>query len=78
MYALHHLTSYDTPMTIFGAAYGLADVTTKVCELVKNCPLKVKVNNSTFGDSWVGIPKTLAVTYQYGKEIPKISTVKEN
>ena len=73
---MHFIAS--PPMTILGAAYGLADVTTKVCELVKNRSLTVKANNSTFGDSWVGIPKTLVVTYQYGEEIPMVSTVKEN
>ena len=73
---MHFIAS--PPMTILGAAYGLADVTTKVCELVKNRSLTATANNSTFGDSWIGIQKTLVVTYQYGEEIPQVSAVKQD
>ena len=73
---MHFIAS--PPMTILGAAYGLADVTSKVSELVKNHSLTATANNSTFGDSWVGIPKSLVVTYQYGEELPTVSAVKEN
>ena len=64
-------------MTILGAAYGLADVTTKVCALVKNRSLAVTANNATFGDSWKGVHKTLVVTYQYGEQTPKVTYAKE-
>ena len=73
---MHFIAS--PPMTILGAAYGLADVTSKVSELVRNRSLTATANNSTFGDSWVGIPKSLVVTYQYGEELPTVSAVKEN
>ena len=39
------------PMTIIGAAYGLANVTTKVCALVKNRSLTVTASNKIFGDA---------------------------
>ena len=65
-------------MTILGAAYGLADVTTKVCALVKNRSLAVTANNDTFGDSWKGVKKTLVVTYQYGEQTPVVAYAKEN
>ena len=73
---MHFIAS--PPMTILGAAYGLADVTSKVSELVRNRSLTATANNSTFSDSWSGIPKTLVVTYQYGEELPTVSAVKEN
>ena len=65
-------------MTILGATYGLADVTTKVCGLVKNRSLAVTANNETFGDGWKGEKKTLVIIYQYGEEIPLIKFAKEN
>ena len=65
-------------MAILGASYGLADVTTKVCGLVKNRSLAVKANNETFGDGWEGKKKTLVVTYQYGQQTPLVKFAKEN
>ena len=47
---MHFIAS--PPMTILGAAYGLADVTTKAHALVKNRSLVVTANNHTFGDGW--------------------------
>lgn len=73
---MHFIAS--PPMTILDAAYGLADVTTKVRQLVKNRSLKVTANNATFGDSWFNVPKSLVVVYQYGEEIPVVATAKEN
>ena len=73
---MHFIAS--PPLAILGAAYGLADVTTKVCALVKNRSLTVKANNSTFGDGWKGHDKTLVVVFQYGKEAPMVSTVIEH
>ena len=68
---MHFIAS--PPMTILGAAYGLTDVTTKVCELVKNRSLTVIGINKSFG-----ITKVLVVAYQYGEETPMVATVKEN
>ena len=73
---MHFIAS--PPMTILGTAYGLADVTTKVCELVKNRSFTATANNSTSVDGWVGTQKTLVVTYQYGEEIPQVSAVKQD
>ena len=65
------------PMTILGAAYGLVDVTTKVCALVKNHSLTVTANNDTFGDGWHGIEKTLVIAYHYVEQLPKVSYAKQ-
>ena len=73
---MHFIAS--PPITILGAAYGLADVTTKVCTLVKNRSLAVTANNDTFDNSWKGINKTLVVTYQYGEQTPKVTYAKQN
>ncbi|ETO31232.1 hypothetical protein RFI_05889 [Reticulomyxa filosa] len=40
---------------IFGAAYGVADVTTKTQSLLSNSQRTVVANNKIFGDSWPGI-----------------------
>ena len=73
---MHFIAS--PPMTILGAAYGLADVTTKVSALVKNRSLRVTANSDTFKDSWPGVYKTLVITYQYGQQMPMVKTVKQN
>ena len=64
-------------LTILGATYGLADVTAKVTQRVDNFALTVPAENSVFGDTWVGVVKTLSVVYQYNG-IPLIHTVKEH
>ena len=73
---MHFIAS--PPMTILGAAYGLANVTTKVCALVKNRSLTVKASNTIFGDGWPGVEKTLVIAYQYGEQLPKVGYAKEN
>ena len=73
---IHFIAS--PPMTILGAAYGLADVTTKVSALVKNRSLRVTANSDTFKDSWPGVYKTLVINYQYGQQMPMVKTVKQN
>lgn len=64
-------------LSILGAAYGLADVTPMIRSIVAGERLNVVANNSTFGDSWVGVPKTLVVVYTYGDK-PLVKVVKEN
>lgn len=50
-------------LTIVGASYGTADVTTKVASLVNNNSFRATASNDTFGDTWYGIAKSLAVVY---------------
>lgn len=52
-------------LTIVGASYGTADVTTKVASLVNNNSFRATANNDTFGDTWYGIAKSLAVVYMW-------------
>ena len=66
-------------LTIFGAAYGPADVTTKVWSLVKNHSLNVTANNETFGDSWPSVTKSLVIVYQYtGQNDAQVAIAAEN
>lgn len=55
-------------LNILGAAYGLADVTHQVQQMVQNGSLTVVASNSVFGDAWCKVEKTLTVVYQYGTE----------
>ena len=64
-------------LRILGASYGPADRTEKVVSLVKNTALEVVADNDTFGDTWVGITKTLVVIYQYGEEKPIVAIAQE-
>ena len=64
-------------LRILGAAYGRKDVTEKMKGMVKNRALKAPATDGTFGDSWVGVYKTLVTVYQYGEEQPSLAVVKE-
>lgn len=66
-------------LTILGAAYGLADVTSKVKGMVKsNGTLTVTADNATFGDSWKGTTKSLVLVYRYDNLQPEVRVVAEN
>ena len=65
------------PLYILGAAYGLAPVTAQVQDMVVNRQLHVTADNSTFGDTWHGVKKSLVVTYQFGDEEPGVISVAE-
>ena len=52
-------------LIIYGAAYGLADVTGTVRSKRKQQKLVVQASNDVFGDSWYGVPKSLVVVYKY-------------
>jgi hypothetical protein len=75
---MHFTAPLPPPLTILGAAYGLKCVTEKVKGLVKNRSLIAVADNKTFEDGWPAYTKTLVIVYQYGKEHPSITVVKEN
>lgn len=64
--------------TILGAAYGLAEVTRKVQTLVDSGVLNIQAQNKYFGDSWVGVRKTLVVVYKHLSGVPIVSIVEED
>lgn len=66
------------PLTILGASYGQADVTTKVRAAVQYDMLTIAANNATFGDSWPNVVKALTVVYQYVPGASKVRVVTEN
>ena len=55
----------STGLKILGAAYGLADVTSKAQSFVKDGVFDAVANNATWGESWKGKTKTLVVVYEY-------------
>jgi hypothetical protein len=64
-------------LKIYGAAYGLLEMTSQVRRLVQRGSLNVTANTRTFGDPWPDHAKTLVVVYeQDGK--PMLKAVKEN
>lgn len=78
-----------TPGTliILGAAYGLENVTVKMRGFINNNTISVTATNLIFGDSWVGIRKSLVVVYQYLSRtgegwivasLPEVKIVEEN
>ncbi|ETO09358.1 hypothetical protein RFI_28019 [Reticulomyxa filosa] len=48
----HEFNLRPNKLTIFGAVYGLEDMTTKTRNLVSRQELIVNVSNETFGDTW--------------------------
>mgnify|MGYP002803993098 FL=1 len=55
-------------LNILGAAYGLANVTSKAQSLVtSNQEFDQLASNEVWGDSWYGQPKTLVVVYECNK-----------
>ena len=65
-------------LIILGAAYGRAEVTSKVQLLVRNNSLDFKANNEIFYDSFNGTTKTFMAVYQYGRQSPEIVTAVED
>lgn len=68
-------------MTILGAAYGPVEVTGKLRNMVclsGGSRLAVAAQNSVFGDSWFGVPKSLVVVYQYKDHEPEVAVVPEH
>lgn len=64
-------------LKIYGAAYGLKDVTSEVRRLVRRGSLNVTANTRIFGDPWPDHAKSLVVVYeQDGK--PTLRAVKQN
>jgi len=61
----HHHVGWN--LHILGAAYGRADVTSKVRSLVNrpNASLSTQFSNAAFGDSWPGTVKSATVVYEY-------------
>jgi phosphatidylserine/phosphatidylglycerophosphate/cardiolipin synthase-like enzyme len=64
-------------LVILGAAYGPADVTSKVRSLVCDHGLTVTADNETFGDTWPGNRKSLVIVYQYDQLEPRVLAVRE-
>ena len=53
-------------LSIVGAVYGLADVTSQAQSFVRpDQSFFEKASNDVWGDSWPGFPKTLVVVYEY-------------
>jgi hypothetical protein len=72
----------EDDLQILGAAYGRADATRTVAGAVnrgaKPNGLDIAADNSTFGDSWPGVPKTLTVVFRFGSDgAPAIRTARE-
>jgi hypothetical protein len=66
-------------LTIFGATYGPGDVTPALDALIDRASqsLSVTADNATFGDTWVGVPKTLVVVAAYEHQVPFTDVVVE-
>ena len=66
-------------LRILGAAYGRADVTTRLnSRITHSQTLHVSASNHAFGDSWWGVKKTLVVVYQHEGYLPRIRIVREH
>lgn len=63
-------------LTILGAAYGLADITSSVWRLVDNNTLNATLTTHEY-DPWPGNLKTAVVVYQYGNGQPQINIVQQ-
>lgn len=66
----------DDP-AIFGAAYGLADVTKKVRRLVDGGASRISAQNDQFNDSWPGVKKTLVIVYEDESGSPAVQITEE-
>ncbi len=53
-------------LVISGAVYGLQEITSTVQDQYNKGVKTFKADNKTFGDSWVGIKKTLVIVYSLG------------
>lgn len=64
-------------LAVYGAAYGLANVTAQVRNQVVGDALNVTANNATYGDSWPGTTKSMVVCFE-GSNGPTMKIVQEN
>lgn len=68
-------------LQILGAAYGLAQVTGKIINLVNRGTnpqsLSITVSNDLFGDTWNGVVKSLTVVYRYDGGAPRVAVATE-
>jgi hypothetical protein len=53
-------------LNVIAAAYGQADVTSKVTALIANQSLNLTANNATFSDSWLNHVKSFSMVYSWG------------
>ncbi len=63
---------------VLRAVYGHKDVTKKVAHLVALHHFHIHAENSVFGDSWVGVKKTLSVVYLKKNGMFRKKVVKEH
>ena len=70
--------SRKTNLKILGAVYGLKNVTSKAQSIVKDGVFNAVADIPTWGDGWVGNPKTLVVVYEYNGVPSMLNVVKEN
>jgi hypothetical protein len=65
-------------LSILAASYGPDDVTYKVKQLISSSNiLSFKVDNTIFGDTWFGVPKTLIVVLGSGTEVRTVEIFTE-
>ncbi len=67
-------------LTVWGASYGPADVTSAVQGMIVqgDQSLSVTPNNTTFGDSWSGTVKSFVIVASYLNQVPFVDIVVEN
>lgn len=68
---------YRPPLRIISGYFGLKDVTDRVRAAVRQRNVSVRATDDVFGDGWPGVPKTLAVVYQYGNEQQQLNITPE-
>jgi hypothetical protein len=74
----HHEHHHSHHITIFGASYGLADVTEHLIKLVHGQnSVTIKAVNDVFGDPWPGTKKTLTIVYRIGDGPIKTAVTEE-
>lgn len=58
----------ELKLSVLGATYGPADITSTLKTLITPLgTISFKADNTTFGDSWYGVAKTLIVILGFGK-----------
>ncbi|MGV7244331.1 hypothetical protein [Caballeronia sp. M23-90] len=65
-------------LNVIAAAYGRADVTSKVASLIANQSLNITANNATFSDSWINHVKSFSMVYTWGSAAVSSLVVAEN
>lgn len=70
--------TFAESIIVYGASYGLADVTEKVRSMAEpGSTLSVTADNATFGDGWPGVPKTLVIVVGLAYEVQSINIYPE-